>query len=307
MPRSSTAGEAALATIDRVSTANVAAPKRFAHWRDIFADIDRSMALEGEPEAFHGALTRLSAGDLQLMSVKSSPLISRSGDSTATEETCFSIQLVHSGRGQLRHAALLARCFGNPSGRGRRDRHRLATVRRRGDGCGRDRRRLRRRTMEQRGSRAWRRCDRAGDGADLAPRRREGARFPCPSTRGAPPGCRGADPGDAQGRRALRRSRELGNQCHDPRAARVRRRRSGADPRRDLGPAHARPRRRAGSLSGLHVPAPRGGQFPVGQPGRVALHPARAVGSLRLLARGCRGGGARVPPGRVPQRTCRHR
>jgi len=104
MPRSSTAGEAALATIDRVSTANVAAPKRFAHWRDIFADIDRSMALEGEPEAFHGALTRLSAGDLQLMSVKSSPLISRSGDSTATEETCFSIQLVHSGRGQLRHA-----------------------------------------------------------------------------------------------------------------------------------------------------------------------------------------------------------
>jgi AraC-like DNA-binding protein len=87
-----------------VSTAGVAAPKRFAHWQDIFADIDRSMALEGEPEAFHGALTRLTVDDLQLMSVKSSPLISRSGDSAATEETCFSIQLVHSGRCQLRHA-----------------------------------------------------------------------------------------------------------------------------------------------------------------------------------------------------------
>jgi AraC-like DNA-binding protein len=104
MPRLSIAGEAALASIDRVSTAGVAAPKRFAHWQDIFADIDRSMALESEPEAFHGALTRLTAGDLQIMSVKSTPLISRAGDSAATEETCFSIQLVHSGRGQLRHA-----------------------------------------------------------------------------------------------------------------------------------------------------------------------------------------------------------
>jgi AraC-like DNA-binding protein len=104
MPEFRNAGEAALANIDRLSTAGVAASRRFAHWKDIFADIDRSMALEGEPEAFNGALTRLTAGDLQLMSVKSSPLISRSGDSTATEETCFSIQLVHSGRCQLRHA-----------------------------------------------------------------------------------------------------------------------------------------------------------------------------------------------------------
>lgn len=100
------AGEAALTNIDRLSTAGVAAPKRFAHWQDIFADIDRSMALEGEPEAFQGALTRLIAGDLQIMSVKSSPLVSRSGDRTATEETCFSLQLVHSGRCQLRHAGM---------------------------------------------------------------------------------------------------------------------------------------------------------------------------------------------------------
>jgi AraC-like DNA-binding protein len=87
-----------------LSTAVVAAPKRFAHWQDIFASIDRSMALEGEPEAFHGALTQLTAGDLRLMSVKSSPLVSRSGNSAATEETCFSIQLVHSGQCHLRHA-----------------------------------------------------------------------------------------------------------------------------------------------------------------------------------------------------------
>ena len=106
MPRVGERGEAALTSIDRLSTAGVAAPKRFAHWRDIFADIDRSMALEGEPEAFHGALTRLTAGDLQLMSVKSSPLVSRSGNSAVTEETCFSIQLVHSGRCQLRHAGV---------------------------------------------------------------------------------------------------------------------------------------------------------------------------------------------------------
>ena len=68
MPRVGERGEAALTSIDRLSTAGVAAPKRFAHWRDIFADIDRSMALEGDPDAFHGALTGLPAGDLQLMS-----------------------------------------------------------------------------------------------------------------------------------------------------------------------------------------------------------------------------------------------
>jgi hypothetical protein len=47
------------------------------------------------------------------------------------------------------HAALLARGFGHPARRGRRDRHRGAAVRGRCDGDRRDRRRLRRRAVEQ--------------------------------------------------------------------------------------------------------------------------------------------------------------
>lgn len=97
-------GEAALASIDRLSTAGLPASQRFAYWKGIFTDADRSMAIEGEPEAFHAALTRLTAGELELTSVKSGPLVTRSGANTVADDRCFSLQVVHSGRCMLRHA-----------------------------------------------------------------------------------------------------------------------------------------------------------------------------------------------------------
>ena len=108
------------------------------------------------------------------------------------------------------HAALLARGLGHPARRGRRDRHRLAAVRRRRDGSGRDRRRLRRRAVEQRRGRTRGRRDRARHRADLAPRGGEGARLPRPGARSAAAGGRGADPRDAQGRRRISSIRPTG-------------------------------------------------------------------------------------------------
>jgi len=60
------------------------------------------MAIPGEPEAFHGTLTRLTAGELELMSVNSSPLVTRSPARDGGDERRFSLHLVHSGRCRLR-------------------------------------------------------------------------------------------------------------------------------------------------------------------------------------------------------------
>jgi AraC family transcriptional activator of tynA and feaB len=98
------AGEVALVRIDRLSTDDVPAASRFDFWRGIFAERDQSMALEGDPGAFHGNLTRFTAGELKITSVKSSPLVTRSGASADHGETNFSLQLVHSGQCLLRHA-----------------------------------------------------------------------------------------------------------------------------------------------------------------------------------------------------------
>src|SRR5690606_22899319 len=85
-------------------------------------------------------------------------------------------------------------------------------------------RRRRGRAMEQCGSRARRRGERAGDRADLAPRGREGARIPRAGARGPPARGRSADSRAAQGRFAFRRPGELGDQRGDPGAAGVRQR-----------------------------------------------------------------------------------
>jgi AraC family transcriptional activator of tynA and feaB len=96
--------EATLARIDRLSTAGVPASQRHAYWQGLFDEPGLSMAIEGEPDTFHGALTTLTAGELALTSVRSSALVSRSAARDAGDERCFSLQLVHSGRCLLRHA-----------------------------------------------------------------------------------------------------------------------------------------------------------------------------------------------------------
>ena len=93
-----------LARIDRLCTADVPERQRYAYWQGLFAEPGRSVAIEGDPEGFHGTLTQLTAGEFVLMSVKSSPLVTRSAARDACDERCFSLQLVHRGRCILRHA-----------------------------------------------------------------------------------------------------------------------------------------------------------------------------------------------------------
>jgi AraC-like DNA-binding protein len=90
--------------IDRLSTADVAETQRFAHWQRLFAQPELSVAIEGNPVGFEGAFTRLVVGGLELMSVRSSPLVTRSIATDASDERCFTLQLVHAGRCQLRLA-----------------------------------------------------------------------------------------------------------------------------------------------------------------------------------------------------------
>lgn len=93
-----------MAKIDKLSTITVPASQRFAYWQEIFAHADLSLDPANEPEAFTGTVTRLTLGEFQLTSVESSPLVSRSRVSAATQEGHFSLHLVHSGRCLLRHA-----------------------------------------------------------------------------------------------------------------------------------------------------------------------------------------------------------
>lgn len=88
-------------TIDRLSTAQLPPAQRVAFWKDIFSAGDQTLSIETRPEAFHAALTRLSVGDLEITSVKSTPLITHKPPS---DERSFTLQLVHTGRCHLRHA-----------------------------------------------------------------------------------------------------------------------------------------------------------------------------------------------------------
>jgi AraC family transcriptional regulator, positive regulator of tynA and feaB len=99
--------ETALASIHRLSTAAVGPSERLAFWNDVFANVHRPMVIDAEPEGFEGVLTRLCADELEITSVKSTPLITRSRASTTSapaDENTFSLQLMYSGRCRLRHA-----------------------------------------------------------------------------------------------------------------------------------------------------------------------------------------------------------
>jgi AraC family transcriptional regulator, positive regulator of tynA and feaB len=62
--------------------------------------------VDAQPEGFEGVFTRLCADELEITSVKSTPLITRTAASTAivrADEKTFSLQVVHAGRCRLRH------------------------------------------------------------------------------------------------------------------------------------------------------------------------------------------------------------
>jgi AraC-like DNA-binding protein len=66
-----------------------------------------AMVVDAEPVGFHGSLTTLDAGHLQIVSVTSTPAVCRS--TVARRRTCgdemdFSLQVVHSGRCRIDHA-----------------------------------------------------------------------------------------------------------------------------------------------------------------------------------------------------------
>jgi AraC family transcriptional regulator, positive regulator of tynA and feaB len=98
-----------LASIHRISTANVPAEQRLAFWNDLCANAYRPMVVDAERDGFKGVLTRLDADDLQIISANSTPLVTRSSPSGPTlrgDETIFSLQLVHRGRCRIRHGSI---------------------------------------------------------------------------------------------------------------------------------------------------------------------------------------------------------
>jgi AraC-like DNA-binding protein len=67
------------------------------------------MVVDARRDGFEGVLTRLCAGELEITSVQSTPLIVRNAASDANvcrDEKAFSLQVVHSGRCRIRHAGI---------------------------------------------------------------------------------------------------------------------------------------------------------------------------------------------------------
>lgn len=92
-----------MATIHRLSTAIVPPPQRLAYWKDIFAGGHRSIEIDARADGFEGALTTLNSGELEITSVQSTPLITRSAAFAASDDKRFSLQLVNSGRCHVQH------------------------------------------------------------------------------------------------------------------------------------------------------------------------------------------------------------
>ena len=92
-----------MASIHRLSTSTVHPSKRLAFWNEICAGAYRPMVVDARRDGFEGVLTRLRAGELEITSVKSTPLIVRNAASDVSvcgDEKVFSLQMVHSGRCQ---------------------------------------------------------------------------------------------------------------------------------------------------------------------------------------------------------------
>jgi hypothetical protein len=68
-----------------------------------------AIVVDAEPEGFQGVLTTFCAGQLQISSVKSTPAVCRnavSQERSRSNETAFSLQIVHSGRCRIHHAGI---------------------------------------------------------------------------------------------------------------------------------------------------------------------------------------------------------
>jgi len=87
-----------------LSTAGLPVSQRLAFWRGVFTNAYGSMVIEAEADAFQGAVTRLTAGELEITSVKSSPVTTRSAARNGSDAHNFSLQIVHSGLCRMRHA-----------------------------------------------------------------------------------------------------------------------------------------------------------------------------------------------------------
>jgi AraC-like DNA-binding protein len=90
-----------MAIIERLSTAELPPSQRVPFWQGIFAAGNQSLSIETHPEDFRGELTRLSAGELEITSVFSTPLATRRPPS---DERAFTLQLVYAGHCHFRHA-----------------------------------------------------------------------------------------------------------------------------------------------------------------------------------------------------------
>ena len=98
-----------MANIHRLSTDAVPPSERLAYWNDVCMGAYGATVVDTEPDGFQGVLTRLSAGQLQISSVKSTPAVSRNasgGAKSGGDETVFSLQLVHSGQCRINHAGI---------------------------------------------------------------------------------------------------------------------------------------------------------------------------------------------------------
>ncbi len=98
-----------MANVQSLSTDAVPPSERLAFWNDVCMGAYGAMVVDTEPDGFQGVLTRLSAGPLQISSVKSTPAVSRNAvgwPKGGDDETAFSLQLVHSGRCRINHAGV---------------------------------------------------------------------------------------------------------------------------------------------------------------------------------------------------------
>jgi AraC-like DNA-binding protein len=62
------------------------------------------MVVDADPIGFQAVLTRFCVGELEVVSAKSTPLVTRSEPNVGADEATFSLQIVHSGRCRIRHA-----------------------------------------------------------------------------------------------------------------------------------------------------------------------------------------------------------
>ncbi|HEX4098717.1 MAG TPA: helix-turn-helix domain-containing protein [Caulobacteraceae bacterium] len=101
--------EEALATIQRLSTSSVARPDRLAYWNEASTRSFGAMVVDADPDGFQATLTRLRTDRFELVSVSSTPAVTRSAAREVRargDDSIFRLQLVHTGGCLMRHNGL---------------------------------------------------------------------------------------------------------------------------------------------------------------------------------------------------------